>query len=55
MVEQIAGVRENKRDGNQEEKIASQHMEGKNLEETLGDTSVDLCPAIIISENEEIK
>lgn len=30
-------------------------MEAKYLEETLGDTSVDLCPAIIISENEGIK
>lgn len=30
-------------------------MEGKYLEETLGDTSVDLCPATIISENEGIK
>lgn len=37
------------------EKIASQHMEAKYLEETLGDTSVDLCPVIIISENEGIK
>lgn len=25
------------------------------LEETLGDTSMDLCPAIIIRENEGIK
>lgn len=30
-------------------------MEAKYLEETLGDTSVDLCPVIIISENEGIK
>lgn len=30
-------------------------MEAKYLEETLGDTSMDLCPAIIISENEGIK
>lgn len=30
-------------------------MEARDQEDTAGDTSVDLCPSIIISENEGIK